>query len=272
MLTIIVLSSDGYSDCWIPFFKSLKKNFPEIEKYKILLSTNTKSFNYPGLNIETLAHGANVAWSKRLKLSLEKAITNTVLILVEDLFLRSKMNHTMFNEFLLLINNSKKIDHIRLLSTRDRTRTKKSEFKNLDEIEQKTKLRFIYLPGLWKKQTLLKYLVDYESIFVSERLGDIRSWIYKHKFYTVTSKRTDNNEQFYDCRPSGALFKGKWQKWVIPFLKENKIDIDFSKRGFITEEFIKTTRKKSKLNMLRNPISTFKSFSSLIILFIKTKF
>jgi len=270
MLTIIVLSSDGYSDCWVPFFNLLKKNFPEIEKHRLILSTNTKSFNYSGLNIETIAHGKDVAWSERLKLSLEKATTDTVLILVEDLFLRSKIDHAMFNEFLLLMNDSNKIDHIRLLSTRDRTRTKKSELKNLDEIEQKTKLRFVYLPGLWKKKTLLKYLVDYESIFVSERLGDIRSWIYNHKFYTVTSERTDNEQQFYDCRPSGALLKGKWQKWIIPFLKENEIDIDFSKRGFVTDEFIKATRKKSKLDMLRNPILTFKSFFSILTLFIKT--
>jgi len=272
MLSIIVLSSDGYSDCWIPFFKSIKKNFPEIEKHEILLSTNTKYFQYSDLNIKTLAHGKEVPWAKRLRLSLEQAKNDIVLILVEDLFLKSEINIKMFNEFLVLIKNSKKIDHIRLLSTRDRTKTKPSEFNNLDEIEQKTKLRFIYLPGLWKKNILLKYIFDFENIFMSEKIGDFRSWIYKHKFYAVSSERKDNKEQFYDCRPSGGLFKGKWQKWVIPFFKENNIDIDFDKRGFLTKEFIKTSRKKSRLDLLRSPILTFRSFFSIIIIFIKTKF
>ena len=51
MLSLVILSSDGYSDCWDPLFYTLKKYFPGIEKYEIILSTNTKSYSFPGLNI-----------------------------------------------------------------------------------------------------------------------------------------------------------------------------------------------------------------------------
>ncbi len=271
MLSIIVLSSDGYSDCWIPFFKLFRKNFPDLDKYEIILSTNTKTFEYSGLKIKTITHGEKTAWSKRLKVCLKKAKNDIVLVMAEDLFLRSLIDVKKLNDFLVLMKGADDIDHIRLLSTRDRTKVKGSAYDDLDEIEQKTKLRFLYLPGLWKKNILLKYLVNYESPFMSEKLGDARSWIYKHRFYAVSSKRRDNDEQFYDCRPSGALFKGKWSNWVPALLKEYDVHIDFDKRGFETKEFAKTSRIKSKIELLKTPISTFRSFLNIIILYIKVK-
>jgi len=272
MLSIIVLSSDGYSDCWIPFFTLLKTNFPDVDKNEIILSTNTKTFKFPDLKIKTITHGEKTAWSKRLKVCLKKAKNDIVLVMAEDMFLRSIIDVKKLKDFLALMKGADDIDHIRLLSTRDRTTiVKGSTYNDLDEIEQKSKLRFLYLPGLWKKNILLKYLVNYESPFISEKLGDTRSWIYKHRFYVVSSKRTDNDEQFYDCRPSGALFKGKWSNWVPALLKDYNVTIDFDKRGFETKEFAKTSRIKSKIELLKTPISTFRSFLSIIILFIKVK-
>ena len=271
MLSIIVISSDGYSDCWDPFFKLLKKNFSGVEKYEILLSTNTKEYSFPDLNIRTLGHGKDVSWAKRVKLSLEQAKNDIVLILIEDMFLGSEINIEEFNNFLSLMNNSTEIDHIQLLSTRNRTKMKPSKYDHLDEIIRKTKMRFIYLPGLWKKEVLKKYLYDHENIYLSEKLGDIRSRIYSHGFYAVSSTELNNSNEFYNSRPSGALYKGKWQNSIRPLLEKNKIEIDFTKRGFVDSEYIKSVKSKSKLEIFKNPFYLFKSFLLIIILYITKK-
>lgn len=270
MLSIIVLSSDGYSDCWDPLFMSLKKYFSGIEKYEIILSTNTKKYSYPGLDIISLTNGINTPWSKRLRDSLNIAKNEIVLVIVEDFILRSPIDVKVLNEFLLLMKKSDKIDYIRLLSTLKKIKSKHSSHNYLDKIDYKTKLRFAYLPGLWKKKTLLKYVKDNESVFLSERLGDVRSWIYKDGFYTVSKEYIEKYGQFYDCAQSGMLFKGKWSHWVPPFFEKEGIKMDFSLRGLVTQEYRTKTRLKSKTEIFKNPISTLKSFLSILIIFLQS--
>lgn len=272
MLSLVILSSDGYSDCWDPLFYTLKKYFSGIEKHEIILSTNTKNYSHPELNILTLANGMNTPWSKRLKISLEHAKNDIVLVMVEDFFLRSKMDESLLDHFLLLMNKSDKIDHIRLLAPQKKVKVERSEFEYLDRMNINTDLRYTYLPGLWKRNTLLKYVMNYESPFASERFGNIRSKIYKDGFYSVSKEYIEENGQFYDCEQSGVIFKGKWARWVSTFFEKEEIKIDYSRRGFVTKEYRKQTRKKSKLELIKNPITTLKSLLSIFILYVKYMF
>lgn len=269
MISILVLSSDGYSDCWEPFFNLLHKNFSECENHEIILSTNSVEYVHPTLDIRTITHKNNTPWSKRFKDSVISAKNDIILVLVEDDFLRSRMDSKLMNEFISLMKSNDEIDHLRLLSTFDRTKMKSSKYENIEEIEGRTKLRLTYLPALWKKKVLLKYLVDYESPFMSEKIGDFKSRIHKDGFYAVSRDFVDKNGQFYNGMASGVLFRGKWAEWTIPFFKENNINIDFKKRGFATEEFRKTTRSKSRMDLLKSPFLTLRSFLSLAKLYIK---
>ncbi|MCK0131208.1 hypothetical protein MWU59_06780 [Flavobacteriaceae bacterium F08102] len=270
MLSIIVLSSDGYADCWYPFFYSLKKYFPLKNEYEIILSTNEKKYTHEGLEIKTINSGLTTPWSKRLKNCVQQAKYDLLFVLTEDFFIRSPLNVTMFEGFLNLLKEKSDVHHIRLLSTYDRTASIPSEYPHLDLIDPKTKLRFLYLPGLWKRNVLAKYLFNYESVFMSEKIGDIRSTIYKDNFYAISRSYYKEHGQFYDCTPSGALFKGKWSKeWIVPFFKRENIDIDLSLRGFATLDFQKSTRLKNKIQLIKHPISTIRSFSSLLWLKIK---
>ncbi len=271
MISIIILSSDGYSDCWDTLFLLFKKNFPEISNYEIILSTNNKQYTDSDLNIKLLLNG-DVSWSKRLKLSLEEASYDIAMVLVEDFWLSARLDFNLFEKLLKYFDTVKEIDHIRLLTSPKRTAVKKSKYVFLDEIEMKTKLRFAYLPGLWRKNVLLKYVKDFETPFMSERIGDYRSYIYKDGFYCISQDYINNNGQLYKCSTSGALFKGKWNEWVENFTKKEHINIDFSKRGFVTDEHRKNTRINSKKAELRKPIPIFKSFISLVFLYIQSFF
>lgn len=272
MFSLIVLSSDGYSECWDPLFHLFKKNFEKINENEIILSTNTKDYSYPNLNINVLKHGKTTSWSKRLRLSLEKAKNDIVFVLVEDFFLTKKMDVDVFNQLLNQIKTNPKIDHVRLLLTRNRTETIPSKKPFLDKIHKKASLRFTYLPGLWKKEVLLRYVKDYESPFMSERIGDYRSYVYNDGFYCVSKSYVQEKGELYVCPTSGAIFKGKWAKWVPDFLQsEGIVNIDYKNRGFADRDFRKTIRVKNKLNLLKDPINTTRSFLSLIKLHITKK-
>ena len=118
----------------------------------------------------------------------------------------------------------------------------------------------------------LKYVKDYESPFISERFGNIRSRIYRDGFYCVSKKYIESNGQFYDCEPSGIIFKVKWPLWVVPLFEKEGIKMDFSIRGLVTKEFRKNARRNSKLEMIKNPISTSKSIISVSVLYLNTFF
>ncbi len=201
---------------------------------------------------------------------LEKAKNDIVLVLVEDFFLRSTINKKIFDDYISLMIKTDKIDHIRLLSPLKKLKLKESEFDKLDQMEINTDLRFTYLPGLWKKKVLLNYVKDYESPFMSERFGNIRSKIYKDGFYIVSNDYIAQHGQFYDCEQSGVIFKGKWARWIVPFFDKEGIDIDYSIRGFVTKEYRKETRKNSKLELIKNPITTLRSMLSIISLYLKS--
>ena len=272
MISFIVLSYDGYSDCWDPFFTLLKKYFPESKEFEIILSTTTKSYEFEELNIKTLAHGRDATWGKRLKLSLEQAKYDIVLPLSEDYFLKSKVDFRWFSYFVDLISENKEIDHIRLLRYRVLWKAKKSKFNYLEKIEQYTKHRFLLIPGIWKKQALLAYLTDYEDAFMTEKISGIRSWIRKDGFYSVTEEFVQKFNQVYNTFNSGFVFKGKWVPWGTEFLKNENISIDFSRRGILTTEEMKKTRLKSKLAMIKNPKSSIKSIFSVFYLLLKSIF
>lgn len=264
MLSIIVLSSDGYSDCWEPFFFLLKKNFPEAKQYEIILSSNNKSFEFEGFNIKSLLHGKETSWSKRLRLSLDYATNDIVMVLVEDFFILSKLNFKIFSNLLLQISKSDKIDHIRLLYKLDKVKTKGSEYQYLDEIVAKSKYRFLYLPGLWKKDVLQKYVVDFETPYMAEKMGDFRSWMLKDGFYAISKEFVRRGSRFYDCSTSGAVIKGKWGPWLPDRLKENNIELDFNKRGFKEFNSNKKARNSIYKNLLLNPKTTFDSMLSIV--------
>lgn len=268
MLSIIVLSSDGYSDCWDPFFDLLRINFPDVEKWELILSSNHKDYDRSDLRIKTLQHG-DIPWSKRLKLSLKEAKNRITLVVVEDFFLLSKVDYEVFYKLLDLISTNKEIDHIRLLYNKEKVQTETSEYQYLDKIKSRSKYRFLFLPGLWDKEVLLKYVVDFETPFMAEKMGDYKSWVTNDGFFAVSRSYIENNGEIFDCGTSGAIIKGKWESWIVDRLEAYNIHIDYNIRGFKTQQTQKISKNTIRKSMLKNPILTVRSFLNVIPLVIK---
>ncbi len=269
MLSFIVLSSDGYSDCWDPFFELFDKRFPKIDNIEIILSTNLKQYSYKNLNIKILTHGMNVPWSKRLRICLDKAKYEIVLPLSEDFLLISEVNKDAFNKVLQLITEKEEIDHVRLLRAQV-YKTEKSNYKVLDRICLSTRRRFIFSPALWKKQILKKYITDFENPWIAEKMGDLRAKIYKDGFYCISDDYVKKNGQLYDTFFSGVIYKGKCAYYVVSFLeKEGYTNI--LKRGIMTKSDMNEVKKRAKKGLVLDFFPILRSLFNIIFLYLKQR-
>jgi len=163
------------------------------------------------------------------------------------------------------------IDHVRLLCYEDKFKAVKSNFPLLYKIEQRTNHRFLFLPGLWKKQILKKYLTNFEMPYMAEKMGNQKAQFLKDQFYSISQEYIKEKGQLFDSSSSGAIYKGKWVEWVKLFSDKHNLTIDFSKRGFGNDAHNKRMRNKTLIGLLKAPISTFKSLASVAILFVKVK-
>lgn len=101
-LTIVVSSSDGYSELWDPFFKQLFKNWESLNAHnshvKIILVSNTKQYSNKRV-LSSLSH-AEKGWSGNMREALNQVKTNYILYLQEDYFIYSRVNEKRIQEIL----------------------------------------------------------------------------------------------------------------------------------------------------------------------------
>ena len=120
-----------------------------------------------------------------------------------------------------------------------------------------------------EEKVLHKYVVNFETPYMAEKMGDLRSWVLNDGFYAIALDYLKNKGKLYDCASSGALIKGKWGTWLPDRLEENDIKLDFSIRGFKTLESNKKGRLNVQLYLIKHPILTLRSIFSTLMLFFK---
>lgn len=96
--SIIFCTCDNYSDLWHNFFTLFKKYWPEYDG-KIYLNTESKSFSFSGLDIVNLPERSlSKAWSNMLYHVLQYVEEEYILIILDDLFLKSHVRVAALNE------------------------------------------------------------------------------------------------------------------------------------------------------------------------------
>ena len=156
-ISIVVSSSDGYDDCWDPFFTLLKNYFPGIDQIEILLSTQTKDYSNPFSKLKVVKHGPKAAWSQRLMQTLDQASNEIILFLDEDSFIRKPANVNLLKDLVELMVANNEIDHIRLTKG-DWETTPANEFELIEKLTPGSKKRFMMHAGIWRKDVLKKHL------------------------------------------------------------------------------------------------------------------
>jgi hypothetical protein len=238
-LTIIVQSTDSFSDCWPPFFKLFSYYWPGC-KYPILLNTETKTFSFNGLDIEStgilqLSQGKWPTWSESLLLCLEKVNTDIILLMLDDFFISGWIDIESF-EILTSIMVNRGYSHITLTEHGYHRPVIPTNDPYLLSIRQKAKYRISTSPALWRKDVLKSYLRHAESAWEFEIFGSRRAWRKPDTFFIANPAKIKNGHEgvipYFQGTHDTGIVKGRWQREIKPFFEKHGIDVDYSVRGF----------------------------------------
>jgi len=214
-VSILVLSCDSYEDCWEPFFKYKNKYWTDC-KYDTYLVTETKTCKHAKtININ------NECWTVRFKEALKQIDSPYVLIMLEDFFIRSKVNQDKIDT--CFFDN----DTITFNFEKDYRDSIKGTNWNLQYNNQ------IYLnscqAGIWDRLKLIDRLQE-----------DMNAWQWECTNINSPFKHYINNGDtiidygYTHDRKGFGVTRGKWSKECMEFLKDD--NIDFDKRGVFDGE------------------------------------
>jgi hypothetical protein len=234
-LTIVVNSSDGFEDCWIPFFTLFAKHWPQCP-YPLVLNTEKKQYQHPGLHIVSsqVAAGESrrLTWSECLMRCLDRIDTPLVLYLQEDFFLEAAVQ-TQTLESLIAPLRDGSADVVRVMECGGAGPWHATANPLLWRVDQQAAYRISLQAVLWRKSTLRQHLRKHESPWQLEVFGSARARRLKTENVLCV-----NRDQFHGpgkevipYTPTGVV-KGKWEKFVPALFEREGIRMDYSQRGF----------------------------------------
>ena len=217
-MKILVLSCDKNIDIFEAFRHCMEKywkNHPEI-----IYATESEVNPY----YKTICKNYPLSmWSRRIRETLKEINDSEILLMIDDIFIREQVdserieylrkklkgNVAMFNFEKSFDNNDKEsdIDGFKL-------RSKGSMYE------------LSLMCGLWDKDKLIDILEKDSDPWSIEYRQDTKGYD-----YYINSSDYIINWGYETWKPVG-LFKGKWCRETVDFLKKEGIEIDYEKRGF----------------------------------------
>lgn len=257
--TILVCSCDNYSDLWLPFFKLLKKNWSNCP-CKIVLNTESKVYSYSGLNIECYSMFKNqiVPYGKRMIEHLKKISTPYVLVLMDDFFVRKKVNEQELVKVIKWLKSDKNIASFSFQHYKDDLNCRSKKYLGYEMRPQYGEYKFNFQAAIWKKDILIKSWRKHETPWEWETIANYRTFDNKWKFYVIGNDF--NSPIDYGFNHSGmGIYRGKWVlESVKDIFEENDIVVDFNKRGIYRKEE-KNIQRMVKNNILTAELRKIKS-------------
>lgn len=251
LYSVLVSSTDSYSDCWGPFFKLFQTYWPRPWP-RVLLSTEFADFAPDQLSLTTIHVGTprrpRPAWGASVLACLRQIPTELVLYLQDDYFIEGRVRVDVIDEAAELMLQDG-IDCVRLMECGGSGPWKPSSRKLLWKVDQHATYRVTLQAALWRTDTLANYLRRHESPWQFEVWGSRRA-----------ARRPDDirclNRHLFNAErgqaipyiPTGIV-KGHWNREVVePLFAKHDIEVDFSQRGFWQpEEVSRRTRDPRKL-------------------------
>jgi hypothetical protein len=238
-LTIFVNSTDGFEDCWEPFFTLFAHYWPTCP-YPVVLGSETKRFERQVPHVRSTRIGLEdndhkLSWGECTIRSLDVINTPYLLYLQEDYFLKGDVDAGTM-EALVEIMDLEGYAHIRLGEGGDRagwSHRPSAKYPYLWEIDRRSDYRISLQAGLWRKDRFRFYLRPDETAWQLERWGTLRA---RREADTFLCPNLDDprwqGHPIFPYTPTGIV-GGKWyEPAVVSLFKEHGIKVNFSARGF----------------------------------------
>lgn len=211
---VLVLSCDKYSDLWGPFFLQFKKNFP-VANYSLYLGSNHIQSNEPG--VTTLLSGDDFDWSSSYRRILSQIPEEIVFVILEDLFLSSRVEDIKLKEALEFFAKSE-AKHLKYWASPKPDQVTHNV--SFGEYEMGAPFRATVC-GIWEKKYLMDLLLDGESPWNFEIHGSYRC-SYDKGFYGFMKPL---------CEYKNMIEKGVWIKSSVKWALKSGIPLELKKRA-----------------------------------------
>ena len=247
-IPLIVSSCDKCSDLWQPFFYLIKKNWPDFNR-KVYLCTDTKTYACEGLDIACpLRMPSGSTWSENLIALLKGIDEEYVLLMLEDFWLKEKVDAMQLHQCEEIMNNDSSIGFIclvhQLVPSPENPTSEK--YSNLIEYGRHTPYRVTTQAGLWRRDYLLSLLRKHESAWWFEMFGSKRSSRSDYHSYVV-------KKSVFSYDDGGVLFRGIFvEEYIRSFLDDKTVSINPKRRIDSKVNLMKEVKERTILQKL-NP-------------------
>ncbi|MDR1262507.1 MAG: hypothetical protein LBK46_03330 [Oscillospiraceae bacterium] len=223
--TLYISSCDAYSDLWKPFFTLFAKYWPDCP-YPIVLASETKTFSFPGLDIQCprfYKPGTPPPWGELNIRTLESINSPFIFFMLDDFFIFQPVDQPFMDRSIDWMENDSKIGRFQWrLGSRIHRPGKYAPYAE-EYIEQF--VRVCAFPAIWRRDLLIRSILPHENPWQWEIEGTKRSKRWPEKLYSA--------HWFPIKYPfGGALCRGKWSSRGLDILKMNDISIDIHPRGY----------------------------------------
>jgi hypothetical protein len=251
---VLVNSSDGYRDCWKPFFTLLRRYWPEVPT-PVVLNTLAADYSFPEVPLrstrtEALA-GRRLTWSEALLAALDSLDCPLVLYLQEDYFLDGPVDSRRITELAALMISRPEIAHIGLTYFGARGPfTPWQPDSSLWVIPHTSRYRISTQAGLWRASALRSYLHPAENGWMFEIYGTWRARRREDLFLTVA--RDSGAVQPVPYEHAGIV-KGRWVPSTVALLAREGTPVDSSIRGLWVPQHPLVAKYETAKKLLARP-------------------
>lgn len=197
--TVLVPSTDGYSDLWKPFLYYLDKSW-NWRTSTLLLGSNLIRKDLPAATV--CAVGTSNYWGEHFLKLLDLVETDTVLVVMPDFFLTQKVERQKFDYYLELFQKTQ----LKCLALVPRSIHSRSQevYPGCKSINLSGAYSLALEISLWRVTALREALRPNDSPWSFERSTriageDPRNWCFA-------------NEAVFHYIPTGALIRGSWTR------------------------------------------------------------
>lgn len=232
-ISIIYNTCDKYESLWSGFFSLFNKYWPNCNN-TIILNTETKQFHFKNLNIKRpINYIEGCSWSQRLLNSLDSIDTPYVVLILDDFYLKSKVDLDKLDQ---CVNRMEENEKIKLFTFGWQPGPNIND--NLDpnyELRGRfAKYRVNAQIGLWRVSYLRKILRSYENPWQFELSGSFRSSLIGGKLYSLKK----DAPLVFDYDWGFLIIRGRVNRKIANYFVENeKIDMNLPFEDFNEAEY-----------------------------------
>jgi hypothetical protein len=223
-VTVLVTSCDEYSDLWVPFLLLFKRYWPDCP-YDVVLVTESPVAAPEQYGADRIiACGKGVRWGERMMTALQQIQTPYILLLCDDYFLCDQVDTAKIEKIVDLAEKHRSGTF--LMVPVAETHPAFSESEGLFEVKKGRGYCITTQASVWDIRFLKQLANGCQNIWDFERLGSFKC-VELDQPILGTLKRLFPFED--------VVHKGRWELHGIRLCERNDIEIDFSRRGKMTD-------------------------------------